>query len=553
MPRSRKRHSARQDRPSCRRLRFARTSDGFWHSRSSRSISSWPVTSSTRYPSPNPTSRALPVLTLYEEGRYAIDTYEKFTMDKSFVNGHYYSDKAPLTTWIVLPFYGALKLSSRAGARRRKAPLADGAARSAICFAGPSRSSCSSGSFSGRLIRETSPKSAVMLSMSPLNGSFVFAVRGRVHESRACWCAAGRFLHLAAAPHPSIPVRLPPRPGRPCGISYCACAANLDSGDSPPAGCRFAARSDTARRRELVRFVLGGIPCVVALLWYNHAITGSFVKMPYDYEVETAFSEMRSGYGITLPQPSALWGLLFSTYRGMFFYAPALIVVAFSYLLTRGPKVFRDIASTPLGVLTIAYLLLISSYFVWWGGWAYGPRHLIPLAMLLFYEGLPMLARTGGYRGWIYSASVVGLGMVWVAKSTALYIMPEQFSNPVFDIALPAFLNRQLRHDALPTMLFGTDPWVASWMWIGFFAVGIVGLCTLARPHRATLPQAIDSATFTVTLRTVPVKINKRTEKKGKRVTWINRYAVRPAKCRRHLTVPRTLRPRVLVRRRMRL
>src|SRR5437762_10210928 len=61
-------------------------------------------------PSPNPTSRALPVLTVYEEGTYAIDTYEKFTMDKSFVNGHYYSDKAPLTTWIVLPFYGALKL-----------------------------------------------------------------------------------------------------------------------------------------------------------------------------------------------------------------------------------------------------------------------------------------------------------------------------------------------------------------------------------------------------------------------------------------------------------
>src|SRR3954463_14180522 len=61
-------------------------------------------------PSPNPTSRALPVLTLYEEGRYAIDTYEKFTMDKSFVNGHYYSDKAPLSTWVVLPFYGLLKI-----------------------------------------------------------------------------------------------------------------------------------------------------------------------------------------------------------------------------------------------------------------------------------------------------------------------------------------------------------------------------------------------------------------------------------------------------------
>src|SRR5262245_55150881 len=60
-------------------------------------------------PSPNPTSRALPILTLHEEGRYAIDTYEKETMDKSFINGHYYSDKAPLTTWITLPVYSVMK------------------------------------------------------------------------------------------------------------------------------------------------------------------------------------------------------------------------------------------------------------------------------------------------------------------------------------------------------------------------------------------------------------------------------------------------------------
>ena len=110
MPRSRKRHSARRG-PAVLSAPPIRTDVGwllaFAFVAVNLLLASYFLDS---VPSPNPTSRALPVVTLYEEGRYAIDTYEKFTMDKSFVNGHYYSDKAPLTTWIVLPFYGALKL-----------------------------------------------------------------------------------------------------------------------------------------------------------------------------------------------------------------------------------------------------------------------------------------------------------------------------------------------------------------------------------------------------------------------------------------------------------
>jgi hypothetical protein len=488
MPRSRKRHSAQRG-PAALSAPPIRTDIGwllgFAFVAVNLLLAGYFLDS---VPSPNPTSRALPVLTLYEEGRYAIDTYEKFTMDKSFVNGHYYSDKAPLTTWIVLPFYGALKLL------HVREPAADKVRWLTALLLGDLI--CGTIPFVvlvwlvfRALTRETSPKTAVLLSMLPLYGSFVFAYAG-VFMSHVLAGAllVGSYIFLQRRTHPTL-----------CGLLLgLAVLAEFPTvlalpiwivAILRPAGVASPRSGTDSRRRELVRFLLGGIPCAVALLWYNHAITGSFAKMPYDYEVETAFSEMRSGYGIGLPQPSALWGLLFSTYRGMFFYAPALIIVAFSYLLTRGPKVFRDVASAPLGLLAIAYLLLISSYFVWWGGWAYGPRHLIPLAMLLFYEGLPMLARTRGYRGWIYSASVVGLGMVWIAKSTALYIMPEQFSNPVFDIAVPAFLNRQLRHDALPTMLFGTDPWVASWIWIGLFVLGVVGLCALAAatPGRRSL------------------------------------------------------------------
>jgi hypothetical protein len=145
-------------------------------------------------PSPNPTSRALPVLTIYEEGRYAIDTYEKSTMDKSFVNGHYYPDKAPLTTWIVLPFYGVLKwlhVAEPASGRPRWLPatlLGD-----FLCGSVP---------FVllvwlilRKVVRDVPAADAVLLCMLPLYGRS--PVRRRVHEPRACWCLALRVLHSA--------------------------------------------------------------------------------------------------------------------------------------------------------------------------------------------------------------------------------------------------------------------------------------------------------------------------------------------------------------------
>ena len=58
---------------------------------------------------PNAASRAIPVLTLYEDKSLIIDKYQNFTGDKAFINNHYYTDKAPLSTYLVYPFYALYK------------------------------------------------------------------------------------------------------------------------------------------------------------------------------------------------------------------------------------------------------------------------------------------------------------------------------------------------------------------------------------------------------------------------------------------------------------
>src|SRR3989338_1258582 len=56
---------------------------------------------------PNSVSRALPLLSLHEQNSIIIDKYQQYTGDKAVINNHYYSDKAPLSTFFVYPFYAA--------------------------------------------------------------------------------------------------------------------------------------------------------------------------------------------------------------------------------------------------------------------------------------------------------------------------------------------------------------------------------------------------------------------------------------------------------------
>jgi len=425
-------------------------------------------------PSPNPTSRVLPVIAVFEDGTYAIDRYEDTTMDKSFVRGHYYSDKAPLSTWLVLPVYGLLKQFGL--------PAADIFYFKWLPVAFIGGVLCGTVPFvllvwliARRLEREEPAANAVLLSMLPLYGSFVAAY-------------SGVFMgHLLAGILLTCSYALLKSERRPalCGFLVgLAVVAEYPAALALPIWTAFILRRQP---RTLPRFVLGGLPCAAALLLYNYAITGSPLTNPYAFEAHDAFAQMKSAYGVRLPSITAMWGLLFSPFRGLLFYAPALAVAAYAYLTARRRQLLSD-AVSPLGLLTIGYLLLISSYFVWWGGWSYGPRHLIPLAMLLFYEGIPLVARRRSLHAPLLWVSVAGILMVWLAKATVLHIMPENYANPVFDLALPTLLHGELRADAVVTRLFGFHPIVAAPMWIVLF------LACLKRLHAMTLPRSEPAA-----------------------------------------------------------
>ncbi|RIK57785.1 MAG: hypothetical protein DCC57_01445 [Chloroflexi bacterium] len=113
------------------------------------------------------------------------------------------------------------------------------------------------------------------------------------------------------------------------------------------------------------------LPLVVAgglSLWYNEMRFGNPFDTGYHFD---------SGEGFSTPLWQGLWGLVFSPYRGLFWFTP-LFIASVASLPAFARRHRAEALAT--GAMSLALLLLYSLWWMWWGGFAWGPRFLVPLA-----------------------------------------------------------------------------------------------------------------------------------------------------------------------------
>lgn len=112
------------------------------------------------------------------------------------------------------------------------------------------------------------------------------------------------------------------------------------------------------------------IPILIAgalLMWYNAVRFGSPFETGYHFD---------SGEGFTTPIWQGFWGLIFSPYRGVFWHTPLFLVSIVAFVpFTRRHKV----EGVTIAVLSLVLVGLYSLWWMWWGGFAWGPRFLVPL------------------------------------------------------------------------------------------------------------------------------------------------------------------------------
>jgi hypothetical protein len=204
-----------------------------------------------------------------------------------------------------------------------------------------------------------------------------------------------------------------------------------------------------AIRGVLIRVVGGGAIAGLVLLAYNTAAFGSPLHL--GYASEEGFEHLHTGlFGISQPEWWRVREILTGAYRGLIPVSPlmALTPIGFVVLAKTRQRTGAAIVAAAIGIF---YLVLNASYFYWEGGWAFGPRHVMPalpflaLGLAPLWDGWPPAGRAVLMAAWLW-----GVALTLVAVSTTPQ-PPASFERPVTELMVPAFREGHL---ALNTQRF---------------------------------------------------------------------------------------------------
>ena len=193
-------------------------------------------------------------------------------------------------------------------------------------------------------------------------------------------------------------------------------------------------------RRAILPFAIGALGPAVALGGYHTALFGRPWTLPYANIENPVFAQTahKAGFdGLSLPHLAAFPAFLVSPAYGLFTFSPVLILglAGAIFLVARGPR--REAVLTL--AISASMFLFIAGMSNWRAGWCVGPRYIATVAPFLLLPLVQLWPRL--VRHTAATAAVVGLTIPSVllnVVSGALYPhYPEQFDNPVFDLAFP--------------------------------------------------------------------------------------------------------------------
>ena len=157
-----------------------------------------------------------------------------------------------------------------------------------------------------------------------------------------------------------------------------------------------AARRGPGTTRRVRRLAISFALSVTAILLFVAAYNAVRFGTPWDagYTPAESFSAFL---------PRSLAGFLLSPGRSLFVYSPILLLA-----LAGLPFFWRQHRPETLliGWITATYLLVYGSWFMWWGGWGWGPRFLVPLVPFLI---LPLAWVAGNFVRWPRPAQAAAL------------------------------------------------------------------------------------------------------------------------------------------------
>jgi hypothetical protein len=343
-------------------------------------------------PSWNENSRFALTRSLVQRHSVDIDPYQHETGDRSSWQGHAYSDKAPGASLLAVPVYATYHLLLRAAHHPlpASAPAAgQGTRDERILVNAPFRRALylcnlSTNALAGALLGgvffltlchlSVAPRPAFAATLALAVGSLVFPYATMFYGHVLAAAFLFGAFHLLG---PGASSRRLVAAGALAGLAV------LTEFPTAPAALLLVAYGVWCGRRwRTAGWIAIGAAVPLALLAaYQLAAFGSVWRSGYAAVSRPEFAEgMSHGLlGIGLPRPAALAALLFGRARGLLYTAPVLLLgfVGLGRRLAGAPRGQR--AQVLIAASIVLYFLLLDAgYYMWWGGSAFGPRHVIP-------------------------------------------------------------------------------------------------------------------------------------------------------------------------------
>jgi len=379
----------------------------------------------------NVTARLAMIYSIVDHGTLNIDNYFHQTHDRSYYEGHWYSDKAPGSSFIGVPVY----LVTSAVTRLLGLSPEQETFHYLIRLLTLSLLSALMGLALYRLCAEmTGDERAARLAVAPYalaTPAVIYSVAYYSHQFAALFLLFGFYFLWRA------------KQGEGNLVWVGALLAGQAMFFEYPAGMGagwLILYLLTFRRdwKSVAAFVVFAFVVPIGMhAAYNTAVFGGPASLGYsNLSYDVYQEEMSRGFmGIYLPRLSALWEITFSVHRGLFFYSPVLLIGL------AGLRHFRSSALRWEGLLLAAmiggFLLFNAAYFEPDGGSCFGPRHIVPMLPFMIPPLAMLLARAGSaLRDAVFFLIVLSLAIATVAMFT--YPLPTTvIGNPLYEAMLP--------------------------------------------------------------------------------------------------------------------
>lgn len=252
------------------------------------------------------------------------------------------------------------------------------------------------------------------------------------------------------------------------------------------------------RTKTLLRLgwlALGSAPFLALLALYDRAAYGTL--LPTGYEHSTLWQDRHSdGFvSLTYPKPDAMWGITFGDFRGLFFLSPVLLLAIPGFVIWW--RMRQDRAAWFVALWSVvAFLLFDAASAMWWGGFAVGPRYLLPMLPFCCYPIgalIPVLVQRSRLAAGAILLAGVSCLHVWMQLLAGQGYPPDTVRHPLVEYVWPRLADGDVaRNVGMAVGLHGL--WSICPLVIVLLVLATLGFLRMsASGRRMALPNSVEA------------------------------------------------------------